>query len=203
MADKTADTTNEAVTEKAMSKSPAKRSSRVKPPVKAQVVKETTEPAAAEDAHVDLRVKELSPHDYVTVRSGFHGTLAFKSPRTGERFVWEHIGDELDMELADLRNARTSARPFFENAWFQIDDPAVIQYLGIGQYYKHTLSIEGMEELFTKSADEIERILANISSGQKQTLIYYARQKIEDHEIDSIRVVDALEKGLGVQLIER
>ena len=44
------------------------------------------------------RAKKIDPDQIVTVKNGFQGRLIYKSPRTGERFVWEGFGDEQDME---------------------------------------------------------------------------------------------------------
>ena len=55
--------------------------------------------------------KEVDPHQIVTVRNGFQGRLVYKSPKTGERFVWEAFGAEQDMEIGELRNAKSRGFP--------------------------------------------------------------------------------------------
>ncbi len=107
------------------------------------------------------------------------------------------------MELLELKNARNSAKDFFEKNYFLIDDPEVIEYLNATQFYNEALSIDGFDELFEKSPAKIEETVAGLSRGQRNTLKYRAKEKIADGEIDSIKVIDALEKSLGVQLIER
>lgn len=169
----------------------------------AQTVSEQTEQVKEQKKKVSVKKRELGPNTMVVVRNGFNGVLVYISPRTGERFVWESYGDELDMELQDLRSARTTQKVFFENNWFLIDDPEVIENLGVARYYENALTYEGINNIFEMTPSEIEEAVKNVSQGQKITLIYRAKQLIEDGVIDSIKMISALEKGLGVELIER
>lgn len=147
--------------------------------------------------------KNLTPDTYVTVKNGFNGTLVYKSKKTGERFIWDDFGDEQEMELAELKSAKNSYKAFFINNWFLFDDPEVIEWLGLNQYYKNALSSDGFDKLFKKSPDEIKKVVSGLSEGQKRTLIFRAKQMIAEGKIDSIRVITALEKALSVELIER
>ena len=147
--------------------------------------------------------KDLDPNMYVTVKNGFNGTLVYKSKKTGERFIWSSFGDEQEIELAELKSAKNSCKMFFINNWFLFDDPEIVEWLGMSQYYKHALNSASFDKLFTKSPDEIEATVAELSNGQRKSLAFRAKQLIADGEIDSIKVINALEKSLSVELIER
>lgn len=147
--------------------------------------------------------KDIDPSQYVTVRNGFQGRLVYKSKRTGERFVWDSFGAEQDMELSELRNARNSNKKYFINNWFMFDEPWIVDYLGMGKYYRFAISIQAFDKLFTKPASEIEKTIANLSDGQKQSVAYRAKQLISEGGIDSNRLIATLEKCLGIELIER
>lgn len=150
------------------------------------------------------RVKaSLDPNMIVTVKNGFNGTLVYKSKKTGERFIWDEFGDEQDMELSELKSAKNSYKAFFMNNWFMFDDPEIVDWLGVQQYYKYALNIEGFDKLFSKEPDEIVATIADMSDGQKKTVAYRAKQLIADGKIDSIKVITALEKALDLELIER
>lgn len=73
----------------------------------------------------------------------------------------------------------------------------------MSQYYKHALTVDGFDELFDKTPAEIKKIVSNLSNGQKSSVAFRARSKIKEGEIDSIKVINALEDALGVELIER
>lgn len=147
--------------------------------------------------------KDIDPSQYVTVRNGFQGRLVYKSKRTGERFVWDSFGAEQDMELSELRNARNSNKKYFINNWFMFDEPWIVDYLGMGKYYRFAISIQDFDKLFTKPASEIEKTIANLSDGQKQSVAYRAKQLISEGGIDSNRLIATLEKCLVIELIER
>ena len=147
--------------------------------------------------------KELDPNMYVTVKNGFNGTLVYKSKKTGERFIWNAFGDEQEMELSELKSARNSSKAFFVNNWFLFDDPEVIDWLGMTQFYKHALNSKSFDKLFEQTPEEIKKSIAALSSGQKKSVAFRAKQLIADGVIDSIKVINALEESLSVELIER
>ena len=172
--------------------------------------KRTTATESVESKQVQQEVekkplvpKDIDPSQYVTVRNGFQGRLVYKSKRTGERFVWDSFGAEQDMELSELRNARNSNKKYFINNWFMFDEPWIVDYLGMWKYYRFAISIQDFDKLFTKPASEIEKTIANLSDGQKQSVAYRAKQLISEGGIDSNRLIATLEKCLGIELIER
>lgn len=163
-----------------------------------------TETAAVElEERKKFTPKDVDPHEYVQVYNGFQGRLVYKSRRTGEKFVWDEFGAVQDMELGELRNARNSNKKYFINNWFMFDEPWIVDYLGMGRYYRHAVSIEGFDTIFDKPAEEVERIVSELSAGQKRSVSYRARQLIAEGNIDSNRVISALERSLGVELVER
>ena len=159
--------------------------------------------AAAPESTVPMRAREVDIHQFVPVRNGFQGRLVYISKHTGEKFIWDSFGAEQDMELGELKRARNASKGYFINNWFMFDDPWVIDYLGVGQYYRHAISIDDFDRIFDLPADEVERTVSALSDGQKRSVAYRARQLIADGRIDSRKVVSALEKSLGVDLLER
>lgn len=169
-----------------------------------EVVEQVVENAPAKEAEKkSYKVKKnLNPSMYVTVKNGFNGTLVYKSKKTGERFVWEAFGDEQEIELAELKAAKNSYKSFFVNNWFLFDDPEIVEWLGMNQYYKYALNSASFDKLFEKSPEEIEKTVGALSNGQKKSVAFRAKQLIADGTIDSIKVIAALEKSLSVELIE-
>lgn len=158
---------------------------------------------ASETTKKPVVPKEIDPNQIITVRNGFQGRLVYKSKRTGERWSWESFGAEQDMELSELKNARNSNKKYFINNWFMFDEDWVIDYLGMRQYYKNSLNIQDFDQLFKKPVGEIEDIISKLSEGQRKSVAYRAKQLIAEEEIDSNRVINTLEKCLGVELVER
>lgn len=150
-----------------------------------------------------LVAKDIDIHQYVTVRNGFQGRLIYQSQKTGEHFVWDGFGTEQEMELLELRNAKNSAKKFFENNWFMFDEDWVVDYLGLKQYYKHAIKIEDFDKIFEMSPAEIKKVVSSLSNGQKKSVAYRAKRLIAEGEIDSNKAIAALEDSLGIELVER
>ena len=149
--------------------------------------------------------KEIDLHQYVTVKNGFHGVLVYKSARTGEVFTWPEFGAEQEMELQELRNAKNASKMFFVNNWFMFDDEYkwVIDFLGLGQYYRYAVDVDGFDEIFKQTPQAIRKIVREMSDGQRKSLMYRASDLIASGEIDSRKVIAALEDALGIDLIEK
>lgn len=162
-----------------------------------------TEPTVETILKKPLVPKDVDPNQIVTVRNGFQGRLVYKSKKTGERFVWDSFGSEQDMEIGELRSARNSNKKYFINNWFMFDEPWIVDYIGMGQYYKFAVSIQDFDKLFSKSPAELEKVIAKMSDGQKKSTAYRAKQLIAEGGIDSNKTITTLEKCLDTELIER
>jgi len=160
---------------------------------------------SVEDSVNKIVPKDIDIHEYIPVRNGSRGKLIYVSPRTEERFVWEEFGDEQELELQELKNAKAANKKFFERNWFMFDDEYdwVIDYLGMRKFYAHSIGIDNFDDLFKKKPDEISKIIADLSDGQKKSVGYRARQLLAEGGIDSMKVIEALEKSLGTELVER
>ena len=69
-------------------------------PVKEEVVIEPT------IENKPIVPKTVDPDEYVTVHNGHHGILIYKSKRTGEVFTWEDYGEEQEMQIRELKDAK-------------------------------------------------------------------------------------------------
>lgn len=147
--------------------------------------------------------KEIDDSQYVTVRNGFQGRLFYRSPRTGERFIWAKFGDEQEMELRELRNARNSAKRYFANNWFMFDEDWIVDYLGVKQYYKNAIRIEDFDKIFSKSPTEIKKVISGMTPSQKKSVAYRAAELVASGDIDSRKTISALEDVLGIEITEK
>lgn len=149
--------------------------------------------------------KDIDLNEYITVRNGFQGKLVYISKRSREKFVWDDFGDKQELELRELKNARSSAKAFFENNWFMFDeeDMWVIDYLGVSKYYENAVAIDEFDEIFESTPTKVKEIIGKMSKGQANSLAYRARTKVLNGEIDSRKLITALEEALGIELIEK
>lgn len=184
----------------AKEKAPASAKAKVNETKTTESIKETSPEVKAEKKLVP---KEVDLSQYITVRNGFQGKLVYKSSRTGEKFIWDRFGDEQEIELLELRNAKNSSKKFFINNWFMFDDDWVIEYLGMRQFYKNAIKLDEFDAVFEKNAEELQEIIEGMSEGQKKSLAYRARELVVLGEIDSLKMIAMLEKHLGIELIEK
>ena len=178
--------------------------------------KKTTSAKSAKGADTDTAskdkttVEKLVPKDvdineFIMVKNGFQGKLVYISKRTNEEFVWDNFGDMQEIEIRELRNAKSSAKAFFINNWFMFDeeDMWVVDFLGVSQYYENAVPIEEFDDIFEKPIDEARETIEKMSNGQRNSLGYRARQKVVNGEIDSRKMISMLEEVLGIELIEK
>lgn len=154
----------------------------------------------------NITAKDIDMSQYITVRNGFQGKLVYISKRTGETFEWDKFGDEQELELRELKTAKNNYnKAFFINNWFMFneEDSWVLDYLGVGRYYKNAINIDDFDGIFTLSPSALKERINGLSQGQKKSVEYRARVLIAEHQIDSLSVISALEEALNVELIEK
>ena len=162
-----------------------------------------TKAKTAEERAEPIVAKEIDLNQYVTVRNGFQGTLVYRSPRTGERYVWDGFGSEQEIELRELKNAKNTSKGFFINNWFMFDEKWIIDFLGLKQYYAGAVGIDEFDAIFSKTPTELKKILNGMSKGQRKSAAYRARQLIAEGKIDSLKTIGVLENTLGIELTEK
>lgn len=149
--------------------------------------------------------KAVDPDEYVTVHNGHHGVLIYKSKRTGELFTWENYGEEQEMQIRELKDAKNSNKKFFVNNWFVFDEEYqwVVDYLGMRNFYKNSIGLGKFDDIFKLTPEKLKAELEQMSAGQKDSVACRARQLIMDGDIDSRKIIATLETTLGVELIEK
>ena len=127
------------------------------------------------------------------------GKLVYVSKKqVGYSVVWENPGDVDYLELSELVSMRNSQRAFFENNWIGIDDPDVVDYLNVGNYYSEALDFENLSSFMDLSVDEMREKFAHMSQGTKETLKVKVVQMLANKEIDSLKKIDFLKENLGI-----
>lgn len=169
------------------------------------VIPETAKIEAIKEDDKPIIPKDIDQSMYVIVKNGFQGKLIYVSPRTKEVYTWDNFGDEQEIELRELRNAKSSAKGFFENNWFMFDEEYqwVIPYLGLNRYYKDSINLDGFDKIFDLEPEVLAIAINKMPSGQKQSLMYRAIQLVNEGEIDSRKMISTLEEVFGIELIER
>jgi len=144
---------------------------------------------------------KLDPNATVCVRSGHDGTVRYRG-KDGSLFIWESIGVEQFMTVAELRYIASAKSRFLSEGWLQVDDPLVIEALQLDRFCGNVLTLGEMEGIFDAPVEEIAAKLAKTPDEQRRSVARMARQKILDGSLNRLDAIRAIETALRINLIE-
>lgn len=144
--------------------------------------------------------KQRDMNEMVSVVCITNTPLIYESKnQIGYRVDWDGFLQENWMEYKELINMRNSQRAFFEQPWV-ICDWDVLVDLKVDHYYKNIIDLENLDELFTKSIEELENVLKIVPVGIKKLIIDRAFELRREKKLDSLSVIEAIEKTLNIDL---
>lgn len=157
------------------------------------------------------KILKLSPEMMVRVVSTIFGELIFVNDKTGDYYKWEYSGDVQVLSVADLRAMKSSQRRFFEDNWVAIDgleedlDEEYTNYdickaLQIDKYYTDVFEPTNIDAIFKWKPAEIEEKFKDIRPTMYSNIIVRANELAVSGELDSIKVIKALEKATGLEI---
>lgn len=117
----------------------------------------------------------------------------------GYRVYWDGYLSEAWMEYKELINMRNTYRAFFERPWI-ICDWDVLEDLRVEQYYKNIIDLENLDDVFKKTPKELEKTLKEIPDGIKALIVDRAFELRREKKLDSLSVIETIEKTLNVDL---
>lgn len=133
-----------------------------------------------------------------------NGKLIYISKKQlGYQVIWENPNDVEYIELSELVSMRNSQRAFFENSWIGIDDPDIIKFLKVEQYYKNVINLDNITAFLDLPNEEIARKLENMSNGFRENIKSKVVDMINNDEIDSIKKVKFLKETFGLNDISK
>jgi len=161
-------------------------------------------PAADKTAtKTTIKVREkLDPNTIVCVRSGHDGTVRYRG-KDGSMYIWESIGVEQDMTVAELRYIASAKSKFLSEGWLQVEDPLVIEALQLDRFCRNVMRLDEMEGIFDASVEDITAKLSKAPPEQRRSVARMARQKIQDGSLNRLDAIRAIEETLKVNLIEQ
>ena len=149
---------------------------------------ETVQPETASRPARKTRPK-IDPTEQIEVRNNTVGRLVYSSPRMmGYTIVWDSHGDVQLMDFAEVQTMKNAHKRFFQDNWITIDDPDVIQALGISNLYKNAVNGNDIKALFEMSPNVIRKRSA-------------AKLAIDNGTLDSVQRIRVLEEALDCSLM--
>ena len=153
---------------------------------------------------------KLDDSTYVKVRSNQYGRMRFKNKRTGDSVYWTSINDVQDMTVGDLRAMKSSDPVFLSDTWIvieAIEDEAcadltreqLYEVLGLSQFFS-TGRPRYLQDILTWKQNEIAERVPKMSVSTQANIITALNTEIASGGMDSVSLIRAWEKALGVEL---
>lgn len=170
-------------------------------PTKATTTKTTTSRKPTVKKTVEKEQVKLSNDSKIPVMNNTTGRYGYIG-RSGYSFELEEYGDVADVPFGELQAMRSgSQKRHLEDAFIIILDDEAVAELNYTKLYKNILNADGIEELFS-DPERLRETIPQMPSTMRETVVSIAKQKYKDRTLFDIRVIEAIEKSLNVQIID-
>jgi hypothetical protein len=146
------------------------------------------------------RKEMLDKQMLVPVMNVTNGRLIYRSRKTGSEFRFERYGDIEYMELYELLTMRASHRRFLDEPFIIVLEEEVADFLGLTNNYKKLTHATEIDGIFEFPLEQFEDVIESIPKGLAHLVVSKAKEKIETKELDSVQMVQAIEKVFNVKL---
>lgn len=164
-----------------------------------------TEPKEEAPKKRTTRAKTLSaldPNELVELSSCVEGKLVYVS-NSGYTIEWSEFGDIHLVPISEIIKMRNEQPAFFRNHWvYPVSENAdeVIAALQLERYYNKLADLKDFDELFDYEPDQLAGILKDATVYMKENVARRAAQLVSSGELDSVSVIDAVEKATGFKI---
>lgn len=140
-------------------------------------------------------------HDMIPCRSVTVGELVCESKKTkGIYYRWLDYDDVEEVEYQDLLALKSSRSKFLYNPQFIIMDEDLAAEWKLDVVYSEFLGFDNPAELFTLPVNQLSKKLRTAPQGLKDSIKDVAGQFMREGRLDSIKVIDVLDRELGTDL---
>lgn len=195
---------------------PSKKTTETKSKANAQTKKTTaqnkkaiTQNPKVEDVEVNEEIQEEKPkrvvrktrdlNELIPVKCIVNGGLNYISSM-GFLVRWDSYGDYNYLEYKELIHMMNKYKRFFKEPWV-IMEQDVIEDLHAQHYYKNMIDFDDIDSIFEKSSTEIKEIIDKVPKGIKRLIADRATALKRSGELDSIKIIDVIEKTLKIELV--
>jgi DNA primase large subunit len=138
-------------------------------------------------------------NEMIDVKCIVQGGLNFVTS-TGLSVVWDAYGDIYPLEYKELIYMINKYKRFFEEPWVIVDQD-VLEDLKATHYYKDIIDYENIDSIFSKTPEEVKEVLSKVPEGTKRLIADRASQALRKGQLDSVKVIDVLQKELNIELM--
>jgi len=163
------------------------------------VAQSTSEPVIKERP----KKKEIDMDSLVEVYNGTNGILVVEDKKTGETWTFTRYGDTDFISVGQLRSIKNSHSKILTSPWLMINDPEVVDFLGLTKLYENVIHPESLSGIFELNDLEFVEKIRKLPVGCKELVINKAIE-LADAEDDrmTIRKARAIKEAFGVAVFK-
>jgi hypothetical protein len=126
--------------------------------------------------------------------------VSYFDEKTGDRYVWEEIGDVNYIPFGVLKNMYRHFKGYFLGYYIRPNDERVIKQFKLERTYKKYDDVLNKDNFVGKKIDALCEVIKNLPDALKFTTFARIQTWVSDGEITDITVVRTLEKVFGLDL---
>lgn len=165
-----------------------------------EAVTETVEKKKPVKRSTTRRKKQIDLDQEILCKNLTSSELKYISKKNGMEIVWSTYGDEQYVDATELVAMKASQPKFLNEPWIYVDDPDLVQHLGLSALYKKLDDSVDIDNLFKKSATQVKKIVSGLPRSMREVVADKAREGIKNETLNNLQVIRTLEKELNTKL---
>ena len=144
----------------------------------------------------------LDPNELVELESRVEGKLIYVST-SGYTIEWAEFGDAHLVPISEIIKMRNEQPAFFRNHWvypISENSDTLIEALQLDRYYKSLTDLQDFDDLFDYEPEQLFAVIKDAPAYMKENVARRCEQLIVDGRLDSVSVIEAIEKATGLSI---
>lgn len=165
--------------------------------------KKATTPAEPPVTKTKVQKKKFEKTDGIMCKSIAAGKTFVAGPRSKRTYEFQAENVEREIEYQDLESMANGHSSYLFKPFIIVeDDDFVAMFPKLQELYDSMYSATDLSLILSQPAKEVERILPKLPSGAKDAVKNIAAGMIADGSLNDLRVIKALDKEFGTQLVD-
>lgn len=151
-----------------------------------------------ETVSVSNKKNKHENEDMILCRSVTSGGLYFSGEKTKMLYSFADYGDEQEIEYQDLIYLiRSRDKVVYEPRIYILDNDIVEEHVELKRLYASMISTSDIREIINLPASQMRKTIEQLPSGMIEALKGQIATLIENHTLDSVTKIKALDEILG------
>lgn len=150
----------------------------------------------------EISTKKFKNSDLIPCRSLVSGGLYITGYKTKIPYSWADYGDVQDVEYQDLIHmVRTRQdRSIYTPRIIIEDDDFVEQNNQLKEFYDSLYTTKDLREIVELPLEKMKNVVKKLPSGAQNSLKSIVSTMIDEHRLDSVQKIKALDEIFGTQM---